>query len=405
MPAPYDVLAQLLSPAQADTLDAAGKSAWATASAKLAAVLSEKLELSAINARLVMADEVAGEFESPHVIAPLEITTDQDQSATAYLVLPTALAALVLNSQADDASDEEQQTMVVASTVLGQLHPARQCTGVLGVALGPCPDGGRHGGEHHAQTAREARRTDARARPRRSMPGDRCPSAFLLRDVPGYPRGLAMAGHHGCPGRARHQAEPCRSRSPPKTLTSPNCSKTSPITDRPELVTAGAGDAGQSRRGRWTARTDANRSAPAAQRARFAPLPEPTRQATRSDIDLLAGLQMNVTVELGRTELTVSDVLGLGPGSVIELDRPRGRTRRYPGQRPPYRAWRSRRRGRKLRRPRGRGRPPRLERRARQLNDSLQRNRILWIGVLGRRLFACVAFHLHRGPSNPSAPT
>ncbi|WP_098503234.1 flagellar motor switch protein FliN [Tepidiforma thermophila] len=30
---------------------------------------------------------------------------------------------------------------------------------------------------------------------------------------------------------------------------------------------------------------------------------------------------MNVTVELGRTRLTVAEVLGLGPGSVIELDR------------------------------------------------------------------------------------
>ena len=30
---------------------------------------------------------------------------------------------------------------------------------------------------------------------------------------------------------------------------------------------------------------------------------------------------MNVTVELGRTELTVAEVLGLGPGSVVELDR------------------------------------------------------------------------------------
>ncbi|MGE5594396.1 MAG: flagellar motor switch protein FliN, partial [Hyphomicrobiales bacterium] len=47
--------------------------------------------------------------------------------------------------------------------------------------------------------------------------------------------------------------------------------------------------------------------------------PEPP--ITRSGIDLLASLRMNVTVELGRTELTVADVLGLGPGSVVELDR------------------------------------------------------------------------------------
>ncbi len=60
---------------------------------------------------------------------------------------------------------------------------------------------------------------------------------------------------------------------------------------------------------------------PSASRARFAPLPEQEQPAQRTSIDLLAGLQMNVTVELGRTELTVSEVLGLGPGSVVELDR------------------------------------------------------------------------------------
>jgi flagellar motor switch protein FliN/FliY len=56
-------------------------------------------------------------------------------------------------------------------------------------------------------------------------------------------------------------------------------------------------------------------------RARFAPLPEPPQRETRAGMDLLAGLQMNVSVELGRTELTVADVLGLGPGSVIELNK------------------------------------------------------------------------------------
>jgi flagellar motor switch protein FliN/FliY len=53
----------------------------------------------------------------------------------------------------------------------------------------------------------------------------------------------------------------------------------------------------------------------------FAPLPEPQPSLSKSALDMLAGLQMNVVVELGRTELTVSEVLGLGPGSVVELDR------------------------------------------------------------------------------------
>ena len=63
---------------------------------------------------------------------------------------------------------------------------------------------------------------------------------------------------------------------------------------------------------------------PAPQRARFAPIPDQAAPASRAGIDLLAGLKMNVSVELGRTELTVADILGLGPGSVIELDRVAG---------------------------------------------------------------------------------
>jgi flagellar motor switch protein FliN/FliY len=33
---------------------------------------------------------------------------------------------------------------------------------------------------------------------------------------------------------------------------------------------------------------------------------------------------MGISVELGRTRMTVQDVLGLAPGAVIELDRPAG---------------------------------------------------------------------------------
>src|SRR4029078_485233 len=62
-------------------------------------------------------------------------------------------------------------------------------------------------------------------------------------------------------------------------------------------------------------------AAPAAHRARFAPLPDPEPSPGRSAIDLIARLQMGICVELRRTDLTVSEVLGLGPGSVIELDR------------------------------------------------------------------------------------
>ena len=44
----------------------------------------------------------------------------------------------------------------------------------------------------------------------------------------------------------------------------------------------------------------------------------------RSGLDLLHDVAMEVTVELGRTRMTVRDLLGLSPGSLIELDRAAG---------------------------------------------------------------------------------
>jgi flagellar motor switch protein FliN/FliY len=46
---------------------------------------------------------------------------------------------------------------------------------------------------------------------------------------------------------------------------------------------------------------------------------EPARR-----LDLLLDVPLDVSVELGRTRLSVQDLLGLGPGSVIELDKVAG---------------------------------------------------------------------------------
>jgi flagellar motor switch protein FliN/FliY len=59
--------------------------------------------------------------------------------------------------------------------------------------------------------------------------------------------------------------------------------------------------------------------------------PQPTATVAASPagarprtMDLLRDVQMDVTVELGRTSMTVQDLLALTPGSVVELDRAAG---------------------------------------------------------------------------------
>ena len=48
--------------------------------------------------------------------------------------------------------------------------------------------------------------------------------------------------------------------------------------------------------------------------------PDPDR-VVNSEIDLLHDVSLRVKIELGRTRMMVEDVLRLGDGSVIELDR------------------------------------------------------------------------------------
>lgn len=47
-----------------------------------------------------------------------------------------------------------------------------------------------------------------------------------------------------------------------------------------------------------------------------------TGPGAQQDLDLLADVAMDVTVELGQVRMRVSDLLRLGEGTVVELDRP-----------------------------------------------------------------------------------
>ncbi|OGO39681.1 MAG: flagellar motor switch protein FliN [Chloroflexi bacterium RBG_16_57_9] len=59
----------------------------------------------------------------------------------------------------------------------------------------------------------------------------------------------------------------------------------------------------------------------------FQPLPIPEKNPAGSkDLDFLADVDLHITVELGRAQMPVRDVLTLGPGSVVELDKLAGET-------------------------------------------------------------------------------
>jgi len=55
--------------------------------------------------------------------------------------------------------------------------------------------------------------------------------------------------------------------------------------------------------------------------AEFASLQPTNSASSATNLDLLLGVTLRVTVELGRTKMSIEEVLKLGPGSVVELDK------------------------------------------------------------------------------------
>jgi flagellar motor switch protein FliN/FliY len=53
--------------------------------------------------------------------------------------------------------------------------------------------------------------------------------------------------------------------------------------------------------------------------ARFSALQNSPMSSDQGSIDMLADVELDLTVELGRTSIPVKEVLQLGPGSIVEL--------------------------------------------------------------------------------------
>jgi flagellar motor switch protein FliN/FliY len=56
-------------------------------------------------------------------------------------------------------------------------------------------------------------------------------------------------------------------------------------------------------------------------KAEFQPLSEPAGNIEPRNIDILMDVDLPVAIELGRTRMKINDILALGPGSVVELNK------------------------------------------------------------------------------------
>ena len=321
---PSEILEQLLSGEQAVVLAGAAGRGWSAMASALGTIVGSEPSLTDVDGRLVMPDEIAGDFADPHLAAPLLLTTDQDQSATAYLVAATPAAAGFFDSTADDEGEQEQQTLVMASAILGQV------VGSLDGLLAEAGNGLRLAiGEIEANSMVAALETieDPGLLLTANLAGEKAVAVTMF--LPGtfldiIATSLASAGEAedaGAGDVAGATAEPA-GLDLPFSLTEEELASAE-VFDAPreEPVAAGVAGGGASQEEAFREPTPIA-SGPMVHRASFAPLPDPAPDApSYVNMDLLAGLDMDVSVELGRTQMTVAQVLNIGPGYVVMLDR------------------------------------------------------------------------------------
>ena len=342
MATPAEVLAQLLSAEQAAVLDAAGGRAWSAMATALGTLVGEEPALTDVDARLVMPDEIVDEFGASHVFAPIELSTEQDQSATAYVAALTDDAAAFFESQADAPEEQEQQTVVIASAILGQVVAAMAgdlvSRSTNGLALGAGDIEPNRMGEILGTVEDPGLYLTATIAAARSLPVRLFfPGTFLDIVAGSLPPETEDAAAEA------DDAPPASADEPdldlPFSLTEEELANATVLGDDDEApASAGDGDASgetddpgldgvppQPEPQPVAAGAFGREPTPigqaAVRRATFAPIPEAAPPAPSLNLDLLSGLDMTVSVELGRTALTVAEVLDIGPGSVIELER------------------------------------------------------------------------------------
>ena len=66
---------------------------------------------------------------------------------------------------------------------------------------------------------------------------------------------------------------------------------------------------------------DINFDSASVSRAEFRQLQEPVAASAAHNIELLMDVDLPISIELGRTRMSIADILSLGPGSVVELNK------------------------------------------------------------------------------------
>ena len=257
-----------------------------------------------------------GEFKTgqAHMTDPFDVLESADEATVAGVFSGQTLAALLL-AQPKEVTGQGAAAELAAAIAAAEAEEAAQEGGDDADAPESADDATEEAGQGEEENPEFTPSADAAG-----MTGG-APGAEAPGTVPGGAPGMpgapgAMPGMPGAPGYDPYAGYPPGA-YPPPGYAPPGYPPYgyAPTPQDPEQAAAAAAAA--------AARAQANMNLPGMPTPPLAPF-APGGYVDPRRIDLLREVLMGVSVELGRTRLTVSEILGLTPGSVVELDRAAG---------------------------------------------------------------------------------
>jgi len=318
----------VLSPIEQDALGEIGNISFGSAATALSTLLGQKVEITTPTVSLVRRDALRDEFPTPHIAIFVQYTDGLE--GTNLLVLRTDDARIIANLmmggdgtnpdpelgelQLSAVQEAMNQMMGAAATSMSTVFNRRVNISPPIVQLFDLskPD------EELPLPDETLVKVSFRLRIGTLIDStimQLCPLSFAVQLVKSLLGETKVAEHAETPAEPVDREELAPSTSAPS----------SPAASAQPQTGAGEAAASAERSARLTAGNGNTGASPSrtvnVQPVQFAPLSSGLLSTEETNLSLLYDVPLQVTVELGRTEKTIKEILELTSGSIVELDK------------------------------------------------------------------------------------
>jgi flagellar motor switch protein FliN len=294
---------------QADKLAEFGRGLLQSALEALGTTLDKKLDADGAAYTTGTADDIAGTFPAMFVVVEGNVRFEDGSSVPAVLLIGEDDASTLFNVSSDGAGDDEYKARLEESVQT----TVTDLTDFLTLSVSVNSNAQLQFGVDSVELRNLAMAPLALPA---GMSGDVVNVQLPLTVDGGPPMDVTYLTAVDSLGQVLGALDPAAAPAMPSPAPSapaasaPRPSSTTPAAAQPTLTPLPTGHQEQ---------RDA-----VVRPAQFTSFPAQGEGSSMANIDLILDVQLRVTVELGRKLMSVRDILALGPGSVVELDKVAG---------------------------------------------------------------------------------